>query len=146
GAALETPERPLAGIVGGAKVSTKLDLLAFMLDKVDVLVIGGAMANTLLFAMGKEVGKSLCEKELVDTAKGILDKAAKAGRTLVVARRVAELTQAGELLSVGGGGDTVAALGAAGVADKLSYVSTAGGAFLEWLEGKELPGVAALDR
>jgi phosphoglycerate kinase len=217
-AALETPERPVAAIVGGAKVSTKLDLLNFMLDKVDVLVIGGAMANTLLFAQGKDVGKSLCEKDLVDTAKGILDKAAKAGRTLVlpsdvvvarefkanapsevvavdripadamaldvgpatvrdivarlgscrtlvwngplgafetppfdkgtveVAQRAAELTQAGKLLSVGGGGDTVAALGAAGVAGTLSYVSTAGGAFLEWLEGKELPGVAALRR
>jgi phosphoglycerate kinase len=216
GAALETPERPLAAIVGGAKVSTKLDLLTFMLDKVDVLVIGGAMANTLLFAQGKDVGKSLCERDMAETARGILAKAK--GKTLVlptdavvarefkpnapsevasvdkipadammldvgpatvadivkrletcrtlvwngplgafetppfdrgtveVARRVAELTRAGKLLSVAGGGDTVAALGAAGVVDKLSYVSTAGGAFLEWLEGKELPGVAALRR
>jgi phosphoglycerate kinase len=218
GNALETPARPLAAIVGGAKVSTKIDLLQFMLDKVDVLVIGGAMANTLLFAQGKDLGKSLCEKDLVDTAKGILDKAAKGGKTLVlpsdvvvarvfkanapsevvpvdripadamaldvgpatvrdiagrlaaaktlvwngplgafetppfdkgtleVARRAAELTRAGKLLSVAGGGDTVAALGAAGVVEQMSYVSTAGGAFLEWLEGKELPGVAALRR
>jgi phosphoglycerate kinase len=218
GKALETPERPLAAIVGGAKVSTKIELLEFMLDKVDVLVIGGAMANTLLFAQGRDVGRSLCEKDLVDTAKAILDKAAKGGKTLVlpsdvvvarefkanapsevvpvdripadamaldvgpatvrdiaarlaaaktlvwngplgafetppfdkgtldVARRAAELTGAKKLLSVAGGGDTVAALGAAGVVDRMSYVSTAGGAFLEWLEGKELPGVAALRR
>jgi phosphoglycerate kinase len=218
GAARETPRRPVLAIVGGAKVSTKLDLLDFMLDKVDVLVIGGAMANTLLFAEGRDVGKSLCERDMAETARGILAKAKAGGKTLVlpvdavvarefkanapteivainavpadamildigpasvavigthlaaartlvwngplgafetppfdagtlaVARRVAELTRAGKLLSVAGGGDTVAALGAAGVAEQLSYVSTAGGAFLEWLEGKELPGVAALTR
>jgi phosphoglycerate kinase len=214
--ALERPKRPLAAIVGGAKVSTKLDLLDFMIEKVDVLVIGGAMANTLLFAQGLDVGKSLCERELVETARGILAKAAggkcrlvlpvdavvarefkanaksevvaigkvpadamildvgpksvaaigellAGARTLVwngplgafetppfdagtvaVARRAADLTAAGKLLSVAGGGDTVSALVHAGVAERLSYVSTAGGAFLEWLEGRELPGVAAL--
>jgi phosphoglycerate kinase len=214
--ALDAPERPLAALVGGAKVSTKLDLLNFLIAKVDVLIIGGAMANTLLFAQGVAVGKSLCERELAATARGILDKAAQAKcslvlpidavvarefkahaasetvaidripadammldigpatiaaidghlaacRTLVwngplgafetppfdagtvaVARDVAALTAAGKLLSVAGGGDTVSALAHAGVSDRLSYVSTAGGAFLEWLEGRELPGVAAL--
>jgi phosphoglycerate kinase len=214
--ALEHPDRPLVAIVGGAKVSTKLDLLDFLLEKVDVLVIGGAMANTLLLAQGKEVGNSLVERDMLDTARGILAKAK--GKTLVlpvdavvadrleagaatqvvgidavpagtlildvgpktvaeigaclgraktlvwngplgafetkpfdagtvaIAKEVATLTSAGKLLSVAGGGDTVAALGAAGVADQLTYVSTAGGAFLEWLEGKELPGVAALKR
>lgn len=214
--ALEHPERPLAAMVGGAKVSTKLDLLNFLLEKVDVLAIGGAMANTLLLAQGKEVGSSLVERDMVETARAILDKAkgktlilpldavvaeklepgvstrtvaidavpagtmildvgpatvaeiAKrlaAAKTLVwngplgafetkpfdagtvaIAQEVAALTRSGKLLSVAGGGDTVAALHAAGVADQLSYVSTAGGAFLEWLEGKELPGVAALKR
>jgi phosphoglycerate kinase len=214
--ALEHPERPLAAIVGGAKVSTKLDLLNFLLEKVDVLVIGGAMANTLLLAEGKEVGKSLVERDMIDTARGILAKAKgktlvlpvdaivaeklepgaatrtvavdavpagsmildvgpktvaeigkrlEAAKTLVwngpvgafetkpfdagtmaIAKQVAARTKSGKLLSVAGGGDTVAALGAAGVVDQLSYVSTAGGAFLEWLEGKELPGVAALKR
>jgi phosphoglycerate kinase len=214
--ALEAPERPLAALVGGAKVSTKLDLLNFLVAKVDVLIIGGAMANTLLFAQGIAVGKSLCERELAATARVILDRAAQAKcnlvlpidavvarefkphaatetvaidripagamildvgpatvaaigghlaacRTLVwngplgafetppfdagtvaVAREVAALTASGGLLSVAGGGDTVAALAHAGVSDRLSYVSTAGGAFLEWLEGRELPGVAAL--
>jgi phosphoglycerate kinase len=218
GKALETPQRPLAAIVGGAKVSTKLDLLDFMIEKVDVLVIGGAMANTLLFAQGVDVGKSLCERELVDTARSILAKAASGkcrlvlpvdavvarefkanapsavaavsavpsdamildvgpatvaaiaetlaqSRTLVwngplgafetppfdagtvaVAREAAALTESGKLLSVAGGGDTVSALAHAGVLERLSYVSTAGGAFLEWLEGRELPGVAALNR
>jgi len=217
-AALETPQRPVAAIVGGAKVSTKLDLLNFMLEKVDVLVIGGAMANTLLFAQGVDVGKSLCERDMADTARAILDKARQGGRTLMlpvdvvvarefkanaptetvgvdripadamaldvgpqtvaaieqrlaecrtlvwngplgafetppfdrgtteVARRVADLTASGKLLSVAGGGDTVSALSHAGVAEKMTYVSTAGGAFLEWLEGRELPGVAALAR
>ena len=217
-AALETPQRPVAAIVGGAKVSTKLDLLNFMLETVDVLVIGGAMANTLLFAQGVDVGKSLCERDMADTARAILDKARQGGRTLMlpvdvvvarefkanaptetvgvdripadamaldvgpqtvaaieqrlaecrtlvwngplgafetppfdrgtteVARRVADLTASGKLLSVGGGGDTVSALAHAGVGEKLTYVSTAGGAFLEWLEGRELPGVAALAR
>jgi phosphoglycerate kinase len=214
--ALEAPERPLAALVGGAKVSSKLDLLNFLIAKVDVLIIGGAMANTLLFAQGIAVGKSLCERELAATARGILDKAAQAKcklvlpvdavvarefkanavtetvaidripddammldvgpatvaaigghlaacRTLVwngplgafetppfdagtvaVAREVAALTASGKLLSVAGGGDTVSALAHAGVIERLSYVSTAGGAFLEWLEGRELPGVAAL--
>jgi phosphoglycerate kinase len=215
-AALENPKRPVLGLIGGAKVSTKLDLLRFLIEKVDLLAIGGAMANTLLLAEGKEVGRSLCERDMTDTARQILglakrrncrvilpeDAVVAAGlapgavshevaidaapqdamildigpktvarigdvleeaRTLVwngplgafetppfdrgttaVAEKVAALTQAGKLLSVAGGGDTVAALGAAGVIDKLSYVSTAGGAFLEWLEGRELPGVAAL--
>jgi phosphoglycerate kinase len=214
--ALEAPQRPLAALVGGAKVSSKLDLLNFLIAKVDVLVIGGAMANTMLFAQGKSVGKSLCERDLAETARAILVKAAaakcrlilpvdavvarefKAGaasetipidripddamildvgkatvaaierelgacRTLVwngplgafetppfdrgtvaMARAVAALTKAGKLLSVAGGGDTVSALAHARVVDDLSYVSTAGGAFLEWLEGRELPGVAAL--
>jgi phosphoglycerate kinase len=214
--ALDAPQRPLAAVVGGAKVSSKLDLLNFLIAKVDVLVIGGAMANTMLFAQGKAVGKSLCERDLADTARGILATAAKAKcrlvlpvdavvarefkpgaasetvaidripeeamildvgtatvaaierelaacRTLVwngplgafetppfdagtvaVARAVAALTKSGKLLSVAGGGDTVSALAHAGVIDDLSYVSTAGGAFLEWLEGRELPGVAAL--
>jgi phosphoglycerate kinase len=215
-AALENPRRPVLALVGGAKVSTKLDLLRFLISKVDVLAIGGAMANTLLLAEGKEVGRSLCEREMTDTARQILvlaherncrvvlpedaviaselapgTKASEVAidavprdamildigprtvdrlsavlaeaRTLVwngplgafetppfdrgtiaVAQKVAELTRSGELLSVAGGGDTVAALAAAGVSDELSYVSTAGGAFLEWLEGRELPGVAAL--
>ncbi len=218
GAALEHPQRPVAALVGGAKVSTKLDLLTSLLAKVDVLIIGGAMANTLLFAQGVEIGKSLCERDMVETARSILAQAKSAGcalvlpvdavvarqfaahvptetvpvervpgdamildigprtvqaiedrlgqcRTLVwngplgafetppfdagttaVAQRVAALTKSGRLLSVAGGGDTVAALAHAGVMDDLSYVSTAGGAFLEWLEGRDLPGVAALCR
>ena len=215
-AALEHPARPVLALVGGAKVSTKLDLLRFIIGKVDMLAIGGAMANTLLFAKGVAVGHSLCEREMADNARQLLALAAerhcrvilpedavvagelKAGvasstvaigsvaedmmildigpktvasigaaleeaKTLVwngplgafetppfdrgtmdVARRVAELTRAGRLRSVAGGGDTVAALAEAGVEDELSYVSTAGGAFLEWLEGRQLPGVAAL--
>ncbi len=216
GAALEHPQHPVIALVGGAKVSTKLDLLKFIISKVDRLAIGGAMANTFLFAQGQPVGRSLCERDLADTARAILaaakergceiilpedavtaDKleagvltrtvdidavpatamildigpqsvarlgaALEASRTLVwngpvgafetppfdrgtvaIARKVAELTRAHQLMSVAGGGDTVAALAAAGVIDDLSYVSTAGGAFLEWLEGRELPGVAAL--
>jgi len=216
--ALDAPEHPVAALVGGAKVSTKLDLLQHLLSKVDVLIIGGAMANTLLLAQGLSVGKSLAEPDLVDTAKQFLAKAkaanksvllpedaviaaelkpgadtatvaigqvpadkmildvgprtvaaieAKLGdcRTLVwngpvgafetkpfdqgtvaIAKTVARLTKAGRLTSVAGGGDTVAALGAAGVTDDLTYVSTAGGAFLEWLEGRTLPGIAALAR
>src|SRR6516164_382656 len=215
-AALETPARPVLALVGGAKVSTKLDLLRFIIGKVDCLAIGGAMANTLLFAEGTEVGGSLCERDMADNARRLLalarerncrvilpedavvaarlapGTAARAvaidavpsdmmildigprtvtriaaaleqARTLVwngplgafetppfdqgtvaVAKKVGELTRAGKLLSVAGGGDTVAALAAAGMTDQLSYVSTAGGAFLEWLEGRELPGVAAL--
>jgi phosphoglycerate kinase len=215
-AALETPVRPVLALVGGAKVSTKLDLLHNLASKVDKLAIGGAMANTLLFAQGVEIGKSLCERDLVDDARRLLRLAGERGcavilpedavvadrlaagiasrtvpigavsrdamildigpetvarfgaalddaRTLVwngplgafetppfdrgtgaLARQAARLTQAGRLLSVAGGGDTVAALAASGLEDALSYVSTAGGAFLEWLEGRELPGVAAL--
>jgi phosphoglycerate kinase len=218
GAALDTPQRPVAALIGGAKVSTKLDLLSFVIAKVDVLIIGGAMANTLLFAQGVAVGKSLCERDMADTARRLIDQAKQAGCTLMLpldgviarefkpgapsetvaidrvprdamildigpktvqviserlaqsrtlvwngpvgafetppfdagtmalAKRVAALTKQGKLLSVAGGGDTVAALVQAGVVGDLSYVSTAGGAFLEWLEGRELPGVAALGR
>jgi phosphoglycerate kinase len=216
GAALENPERPVMALVGGAKVSTKLDLLRFMISKVDKLAIGGAMANTFLFAQGLPVGRSLCEQDLADRARAILAQAKERGceiilpedavtaeklepgvltrtvgvnavpatamildigphsverigqaleasktlvwngpvgafetppfdrATIAIAKKTAELTRAGRLMSVAGGGDTVAALAAAGVADDLTYVSTAGGAFLEWLEGRELPGVAAL--
>jgi len=215
-AALENPVRPVLALIGGAKVSTKLDLLRFIIGNVDCLAIGGAMANTLLFAEGTEVGRSLCERDMADNARRLLDlarerncrvilpedavvaarlapgtatravaidavpsdmmildigprtvtriaAALEQARTLVwngplgafetppfdqgtaaVAKKVAELTQAGKLLSVAGGGDTFAALAAAGLTGRLSYVSTAGGAFLEWLEGRELPGVAAL--
>jgi phosphoglycerate kinase len=215
-AALESPARPVLALVGGAKVSTKLDLLHFVIGKVDLLAIGGAMANTLLFAEGTEVGRSLCERDMADNARRLLAlarerncrvilpedaviasqlapgtptrtvpidavsgdmmildigprtvariaAALEEARTLVwngplgafetppfdrgttaVAKKVGELTRAGKLLSVAGGGDTVAALAAATMTDQLSYVSTAGGAFLEWLEGRELPGVAAL--
>jgi phosphoglycerate kinase len=214
--ALIAPERPLAAIVGGAKVSTKLELLANLVAKVDVLIIGGGMANTFLFALDKPVGKSLCERDLAQTARDILAKARvrqceivlpvdavvarkfeanapsrvvmvdKVGaddmildigpesiahvvsvlarmKTLVwngpfgafelepfdngtieVAEAAAELTAAGKLVTIAGGGDTVAALNAAGVAGRLTYVSAAGGAFLEWLEGKALPGVEIL--
>jgi phosphoglycerate kinase len=215
-AALGNPRRPVMAIVGGAKVSTKLELLGNLVTKVDVLTIGGAMANTFLAAQGIMVGKSLQEAEMHATARDILD-AAKAARceillpsdavvahelkpnvptqtvaigavladamildvgpttvavlnghlaalrtlvwngplgafetppfdaaTTAVARAVAVATQAGTLRSVAGGGDTVSALRHAGVLEKLSYVSTAGGAFLEWMEGKTLPGVAAL--
>jgi phosphoglycerate kinase len=216
GAALEHPAHPVMALIGGSKVSTKLDLLKFIIGKVDRLAIGGAMANTFLFAQGRGVGRSLCEKEMADTAREILAAAEQRGcavilpddavtaaelkpgvitrtvginavpmdamildigpdsvaricaaltecktlvwngpvgafetkpfdrATVALARKVAELTAAKQLLSVAGGGDTVAALAAAGVEDQLTYVSTAGGAFLEWLEGRELPGVAAL--
>jgi phosphoglycerate kinase len=217
-AALEHPQHPVAAIVGGAKVSTKLAMLHFLVAKVQFLIIGGAMANTLLLAEGYGVGKSLVERDLIDAARELRGKADKAGcelilpvdavtakelkagvavetvaigkvpedamildigpqttsliasklatcRTLVwngpvgafeikpfdqgtvtIARLVAELTQSRRLLSVAGGGDTVAALAAAGVTEKLTYVSAAGGAFLEWLEGSELPGIKALKR
>jgi phosphoglycerate kinase len=216
--ALDAPDRPLAALVGGAKVSTKLELLGNLIEKVDLLVLGGGMANTFLFARGTPVGRSLCEKEMADTARAIMAKAESRGRQLLlpidgrvarafeagapsevvpiervpgdamildigsgtvqliqghlancgtvvwngplgafeippfdagttaVARYVAELTRAGKAMSVAGGGDTISALAHAGVLDQLSYVSTAGGAFLEWLEGKELPGVAVLQR
>jgi phosphoglycerate kinase len=214
--ALEKPERPVMAVAGGAKISTKLELLGNLMAKVDKLAIGGAMANTFLAAQGKPVGKSLVEKDLLDTAREILAKAKEknceiilpsdvvvagefkarapskviaadkvgdsdmildigresighviaalaASKTLVwngpfgafemepfdvgtneVAEAAAELTSAGKLRSVAGGGDTVAALEHAGAADRFTYVSTAGGAFLEWLEGKPLPGVEAL--
>lgn len=212
--ALDRPARPVAAVVGGAKISTKLDLLGNLVRKVDILIIGGAMANTFLAAQGKAVGKSLCEHDLLDAARAILAGAGpceivlpsdavvarefKAGadsrvvaieavgpdemildagpasvaavqdilkrtRTLVwngpfgafelkpfdaatvaVARAAAEATKAGRLVTIAGGGDTVAALNAAGVAQDFTYISTAGGAFLEWLEGKTLPGVQAL--
>jgi phosphoglycerate kinase len=217
-AALGSPKRPVMAIVAGSKVSTKLQLLDFMLAKVQVLVIGGAMANTLLAAQGLKVGRSLYEKDMIDTARDILTKAKSSScdlvlpvdavvaaefkadaatkivpvdqvpddqmmldigpksvaaitdrlarcptliwngpvgafetkpfdaATVALAKRVAELTKAGKLLSVAGGGDTVAALHEAGVVDQLTYVSSAGGAFLEWLEGRELPGVKALKR
>jgi phosphoglycerate kinase len=214
--ALEAPARPVAAIVGGAKISTKLDLLGNLLNKVDVLIIGGAMANTFLAAQGKAVGKSLAENDLLGTARDILAKARQMNKeivlpvdvtvaekfeantpsravdtdhigaadmaldigpksianitailgriktlvwngpfgafemkpfdtgTVTVAKAAADLTQAGKLVSIAGGGDTVAAMNAAGVADRLTYVSTAGGAFLEWMEGKPLPGVEVL--
>lgn len=210
------PDRPLAAIVGGSKVSTKLELLGNLVDKVDKLIIGGAMANTFLFAQGHSLGGSLYEPDLKDTAKNILTKAKDTncqillpedvvvastfarhapskivsvnqipkdgmaldigprslmklateiaacktlvwngpvgafetapfdGTTVQLARVVAQLTAEGKLKSVAGGGDTVAALSHAGLRDEFSYLSTAGGAFLEWLEGKELPGVEAL--
>lgn len=216
-AALGHPERPLVAVVGGAKVSTKLDLLGNLVTRVDHLVIGGGMANTFLAARGFAIGRSLAEHDLIETARAIDEKAQAAGcaihlpvdivvakefrdgveaqtlpatdcpedgmildagretvaeimkvfegaRTLIwngplgafevepfdtatvaAARKAAELTQAGHLVSVAGGGDTGAALNHAGVTDQFSYVSTAGGAFLEWMEGKTLPGVAALE-
>ncbi|MDX1483854.1 MAG: phosphoglycerate kinase [Alphaproteobacteria bacterium] len=216
--ALEAPERPVAAIVGGAKVSTKIDVLVNLTGRVDKLVIGGGMANTFLHAAGMDVARSLCERDMADTVAEIRAQAASSGceillpvdavvapgleagaeartvptdgvpqdamildigaasvdmlvaalggcRTVVwngplgafeyppfdagtvaVAKSVAAATRAGSMLSVAGGGDTVAALAAAGVAADFSYVSTAGGAFLEWLEGKALPGVIALVR
>ena len=214
--ALGTPKRPVVAIVGGAKVSTKLDLLENLITKVQGLVIGGAMANTFLHAQGMNVGKSLVEKDLAGTARRILDKAERASCAIIlpvdatvafhfqahapsqaygvdaipsdgmmldvgdqsverikgaiddastlvwngpmgafemqpfdkgtveIARHTAARTKAGKVISVAGGGDTVAALNAAGVADSFTYVSTAGGAFLEWMEGKALPGVEVL--
>ena len=216
--ALTTPERPVVAVVGGAKVSTKLDLLGNLVRKVNVLVIGGGMANTFLAAKGIDVGKSLAEHDMTGTAREIMAlagevsceillpvdvvvarefragaeaqvvpadecprdamildagpesvaqiaRAFERAKTLVwngplgafeippfdaatnaAAARAAELTAEGRLVSVAGGGDTVAALNRAGAAERFSYVSTAGGAFLEWLEGKTLPGVAALER
>jgi phosphoglycerate kinase len=216
-AALGRPERPVLAVVGGAKVSTKLDLLSNLIEKVDMLVIGGGMANTFLAAQGIDVAESLCEHDLGETAREILSKAETTGceiilptdvvvarefragaeartvpatsvpegsmildagpesvarvreaidraRTLIwngplgafeippfdaatnaAAEHAATRTEAGQLVSVAGGGDTVAALNRAGAADRFAYVSTAGGAFLEWMEGKTLPGVAALE-
>ncbi|QCO02228.1 phosphoglycerate kinase [Azospirillum argentinense] len=216
--ALEKPERPVAAVVGGAKISTKLDLLGNLVKKVDMLALGGGMANTFLFAQGVDVGASLCEKDMADQARAIMEtakaancelllpkdfivakefKAGAANRavpadgigddemaldvgpktveflglklqgaktvvwngplgafeiqpfdagTNAVAGLVAERTSEGGLLSVAGGGDTVSALAHAGVEEKFTYISAAGGAFLEWLEGKDLPGVAALKK
>ena len=217
--ALGNPERPVAAVVGGAKVSTKLAVLGHLVSKVDHLIIGGGMANTFLAARGVDVGKSLCEKDLLGEAESIFERADAAGctihlpydvvvakelapnppslrtcnvhevapdemildvgpaavealadalktcRTLVwngplgafetppfdtatvaLAKTAAALTQDGSLVSVAGGGDTVAALNHAGVAQDFTFVSTAGGAFLEWMEGRVLPGVAALER
>lgn len=218
-AALSNPKRPVGAVVGGAKVSTKLDLLQNLVTKIDVLVIGGGMANTFLAAQGAELGQSLQEAALHDTARAILEAATKAGCTVILPRdgrvarnfaagapydlvalnetttldsdqmvldagdaatqeiadafgalktliwngplgafevapfdtatlaasqKAAALTKAGKLITVAGGGDTVAALNQAGVADDFTYISTAGGAFLEWMEGKTLPGVATL--
>lgn len=214
--ALGKPQHPVAAVVGGAKISTKLDVLGHLINKVDQLIIGGAMANTFLNAKGVGIGKSLCEHEMAGSARDIMAAADKAGCEIVlptdavvaaefkegaaattvpvgevpddkmildvgpksiedlnrrlagyktllwngplgafevrpfdagtnsVAQEAARLTQDGKLLSVAGGGDTVAALAHAGVGGQFSYVSTAGGAFLEWLEGKTLPGVAVL--
>ncbi len=215
-AALGNPARPVVAVVGGAKVSTKLDLLSNLITRVDHLVIGGGMANTFLVAQGLPIGTSLAERDMADTARDILAQAEGAGCTIhlprdivvarafkahaphetlpadqcpddamildagpesvtalaelfarchtlvwngplgafelepfdtatnAAARTAADLTQAGDLVSVAGGGDTVAALNKAGAAEHFTYVSTAGGAFLEWMEGKTLPGVAAL--
>jgi len=217
--ALGQPAKPVAAVVGGAKVSSKLDVLKHLVSKVDHLIIGGGMANTFLAARGVDVGKSLCEHDLKATAEEILDNADKSGctvhlpydvvvskefaanppslrtcnvhevaademildvgpqavealgdvlktcrtldwngpmgafemtpfdaATVALARTAAALTKEGSLVSVAGGGDTVAALNHAGVAGDFSYISTAGGAFLEWMEGKELPGVVALEK
>lgn len=215
--ALTDPQRPVVAVVGGAKVSTKLDLLGNLVRKVNTLVIGGGMANTFLAAQGHDVGKSLAEHDMADTARDILARADEAAceillpsdvvcatefaanadnvtvaadacapdrmildagpntvariaavfetaKTLIwngplgafeispfdtatnaAAQKAAELTKAGTIVSVAGGGDTVAALNQAGVAEDFTYISTAGGAFLEWMEGKELPGVTALE-
>ncbi|MFC3079162.1 phosphoglycerate kinase [Phenylobacterium terrae] len=219
--ALGSPKRPVMGIVGGAKVSTKLDLLNNLVGKLQYLAIGGGMANTFRYAQGYEIGGSLCEKEMADTARQILDKAKAAGchiilptdavvaeqlasdaatrtvelsepgamgpqdkifdvgpktlaqildaiseaatlvwngplgvfevqpfdrATVEAAQHAARLAKSGKLVAVAGGGDTVAALNAAGVSGDFTFVSTAGGAFLEWMEGKTLPGVAALSK
>jgi len=219
-AALATPKRPVGAVVGGAKVSTKIELLENLVNRLDLLVIGGGMANTFLGAQGADLGKSLSEPDFYDTAKDILAQAEKAGcrvllpvdglvarefaahaahevaaleadtvlaadqmvldagpktvelvkdafdglktliwngpmgafeiapfdtATVAAAKAAAALTRDGALISVAGGGDTVAALNQAGAADDFTYISTAGGAFLEWMEGKILPGVAALD-
>ena len=214
--ALDEPRHPVAAVVGGAKISTKMDALGHLVDKTDLLIIGGAMANTFLLAQGVNVGRSLCEPDMTDSARAIMAAASRAGcdialpvdavvarefvggaesetvpvdaipadamildlgpasvadlvrrlegcttlvwngplgafevspfdaGTTALARAVARLTKEGRLISVAGGGDTVAALAKAGVGDGFTYVSTAGGAFLEWLEGKVLPGVAVL--
>ncbi len=215
--ALENPQKPLAAVAGGSKISTKLSVLYNLSERVDFLILGGGMANTFLHAKGIDIGKSLCEKDMADEAQKIMAHAKKSGckiilpvdlvtvtdlhenadyktvsidnipadamavdagpetikhimseiencKTIVwngpmgvfeirpfdestnaLAKAVTEKTKAGEIVSVAGGGDTVAALENAGVASDFSYISTAGGAFLEWLEGKALPGIAALN-
>jgi phosphoglycerate kinase len=217
-AALGNPRRPVLGVVGGSKVSTKLDLLNNLVAKLDRLAIGGGMANTFLAAQGRKVGASMCEHDLADTAREIMANAEKAGcelllpidvvtaeevkpgvasqvralddvrdsdrildagpktverllaamdqsatlvwngplgvfevppfdaGTVAAARHAGELASQGRIVAVAGGGDTIAALNHAGVAGEFTFVSTAGGAFLEWMEGKELPGVAALEQ
>ncbi len=217
-AALDRPERPVAAVIGGSKISTKIDVLVQLVKKMDYLIVGGGMANTFLFAKNVGVGKSLCEKDQLETVNAILSQAAASGCRIVLptdavvatefkahaetkvvpvdrvpedsmildvgpalvaafaqcleqcktllwngpvgafevepfgegtfklAREAARLTEAGKLKTIAGGGDTVAALNAAHVTEKFTYVSTAGGAFLEWLEGRTLPGVAALAR
>ncbi len=216
GAALEKPQRPMAAIVGGAKISTKLELLGNLVEKADMLVLGGGMANTFLYAQGFDLKNSLCEKNMIDQAKAIMQKAREKGcdillpvdgvwatkfesgtehgvcpmsavpdgkmvldvgpqsiamlkqrldsaktivwngplgafeinpfdqGTIELAKYVAARTKNNAVISVAGGGDTVSALEHAGVADRFTYISTAGGAFLEWMEGKTLPGIAAL--
>lgn len=216
--ALATPEKPVLAVIGGSKVSTKLDVLTNMIEKVDYLVLGGGMANTFLYALGHDMGRSLCEKDMADTARSIIAKAKNIGceiilptdvivvsdlrenaehecvdiesipsdgmaidvgektikyisekiedsKTIVwngplgvfeikpfdegtnaIAKIVAKQSSSGKCKSVAGGGDTVAALENAGASKDFSYISTAGGAFLEWLEGKPLPGVVALER
>jgi phosphoglycerate kinase len=215
--ALGNPQKPVIGIVGGSKVSTKLDLLNNLVAKLDRLAIGGGMANTFLYAQGHDIGGSLCEKDLADTARQIIDKAKAAGcelllpvdvvvakkvapgvdaqtrqlsdveaddlildagpesvkrllaamdasktliwngplgvfevppfdeATVAAAKHAAQLAKSGKIVAVAGGGDTVSALNHAGVVGDMTFVSTAGGAFLEWMEGKTLPGVAALE-
>jgi phosphoglycerate kinase len=215
--ALGNPQKPVIGIVGGSKVSTKLDLLNNLVAKLDRLAIGGGMANTFLFAQGHDIGGSLCEKDLADTARQIIEKAKAAGcelllpvdvvvakkvapgvdaqtrqlsdvqpddlildagpesvkrllaamdasktliwngplgvfevppfdeATVAAAKHAAQLAKSGKIVAVAGGGDTVSALNHAGVVGDMTFVSTAGGAFLEWMEGKTLPGVAALE-
>ncbi len=214
--ALDTPEKPVAAIVGGAKISTKLDILNNLVKKTDTLILGGAMANTFLYAQGLSIGKSLCEADMADTARSIMKTAEQHNCTLLlpedcviaaalspnvatsvtsidnipddqmvldigpktietlcqhlkscktilwngpmgafeippfnlgtnaVARFVAEQTKQGQMSSIAGGGDTAFALSQANVSNDFSYISTAGGAFLEWIEGKELPGIKAL--
>ncbi len=216
--ALGNPQRPVAAITGGSKISTKLSVLKHLVEKVDYLVLGGGMANTFIFAQGGDVGQSLCEKDMADEARAIMAHAKKkncriilpadsvtvtsiqpgapskvyAGDTIpadrmaidigplaignitaeiakcktvvwngpmgvfeikpfdtgtnAIAQFVAKLTREGKIASIAGGGDTVSALENAGVADDFTYISTAGGAFLEWLEGRTLPGVAALEK
>ncbi|WP_419319910.1 phosphoglycerate kinase [Caulobacter sp. ErkDOM-E] len=215
--ALGNPQKPVIGIVGGSKVSTKLDLLNNLVAKLDRLAIGGGMANTFLYAQGHDVGGSLCEKDLADTARQIIEKAKAAGcelllpvdvvvakkvapgvdaetraladvqpddlildagpetakrllaamdasktliwngplgvfevppfdeATVAAAKHAAQLAKSGKIVAVAGGGDTVSALNHAGVVGDMTFVSTAGGAFLEWMEGKDLPGVSALN-